>query len=136
MKAAKEGFRDIVDLLLQNSANLDEIENRYGMTALMLAAKWGNADICKFLIDNGANMNLKAFNHSTALVMALETRNEKTAMVLIQEGADLTIKNNQGLSALDIARLKGLKKAKIAIQISDGVKSQPEHISPSNHAFM
>ena len=59
-----------------------------------------------FLIESGANINLRARNGETALMIAISQGDNALPLVhsLLEHGADLTIQNNSGSTALDYAR--------------------------------
>ena len=56
MVAADERKKDIVQLLVQNNADVN-LKGSYGYTALIYAAKRGQKDIAKILLDNNADVN-------------------------------------------------------------------------------
>lgn len=55
MVASFEGHLDIVQLLLDNGAEVNDVDST-GMTALMLAAERGHLEIVKLLLSKGANI--------------------------------------------------------------------------------
>ena len=58
MVASFEGHLDIVQLLLDNGAKVNDVDST-GMTALMLAAERGHLEIVKLLLSKGANIDNK-----------------------------------------------------------------------------
>ena len=100
MMASIEGNLPLVKtLVLQNKARLDHI----GWTPLHYACAKGHLDVAKFLVTNGAIVDSKAFNATTPLMMAVQSGNEKLVLFLLENGADLRLRNTQGFSAIDIA---------------------------------
>merc|ERR1712038_539558 len=65
IEAAANGHKDIVQILLDNGANID-YQNNYGETALTRAALNGKKDVVQFLLDRGANTRLKTKYGDTA----------------------------------------------------------------------
>merc|ERR1712038_1651420 len=62
--AARNGHKDIVQILLDNGAKIDHQSN-YGDTALYWAAHYGGKDVVQLLLDRGANTKLKnIFGHT------------------------------------------------------------------------
>lgn len=61
--------KDIIELLLNNGANLQK-ENNFGYTSLMLASMKGNVEIVKYLILKGANIDAQNNKGDTALILA------------------------------------------------------------------
>jgi len=64
--AAKEGYKDIVELLLNGGAEIN-IKGLFEETALHLASRNGHKDVVKLLIAKGAKINLKDSYTFTAL---------------------------------------------------------------------
>lgn len=61
---------------------MDVNESRNGMTPLMYAARYNNAEIAKFLIEKGANILAKDYNGYTALNLAEGGNATKVADVI------------------------------------------------------
>ena len=72
--------------LLENGADVNAIDDS-GETALMKAAKMGDAMTINILLNNGADINSKDLSGKTALIYALENDNQITANILKQAGA-------------------------------------------------
>jgi ankyrin repeat protein len=66
MAAAINGYAEIVKLLAEYGAILDE-KNNDGTTALIFASQNGNNEVVKVLLENGANPDLKDNNGKSAL---------------------------------------------------------------------
>jgi ankyrin repeat protein len=52
--AARMGHEAAVRLLLENSAELESKDNKYGQTPLSLAARMGHGAVVKLLLEKGA----------------------------------------------------------------------------------
>ncbi len=100
MIAAYKSDKATVETLLSLEAEV----NRPGWTALHYAAAVGANDIVKLLLDASAYIDAESPNMTTPLMMAARGGHILTVKLLIDEGADLTLKNDQGLSALDLAK--------------------------------
>ena len=61
-------------------------------------------EVIKFLLENGANPNLQDKNGETALHGAAFFLNVQNIQTLLNYGADLTIKNNKGLTAIEVVK--------------------------------
>ena len=83
---------------------LDAEVNRPGWTALHYAASVGANDIVQILLDASAYIDAESPNKTTPLMMAARGGHILTVKLLLDEGADATLKNDQGLSAIDLAR--------------------------------
>jgi ankyrin repeat protein len=100
--AVAGGFLDIVDLLADNGADVNYVSKTYG-SMLMHAAKTSYR-ITQRLIDAGAEMDWQLeSNGETPLMAAIKANKAKCAEILLNEGADASLKNNDGLTAKDLA---------------------------------
>ena len=75
-----------------------------------------NFEGTKFLIDAGADVKKTFSDGSTMLHLAAETGAAEMVQLLLSSGADPTIKNNGGLTPLDVAvNYKKLDAIKVLI---------------------
>ena len=83
MVASFEGHLGIVQLLLDNGAEVNDVDST-GMTALMLAAEQGDLEIVKILLLKGANIDNKTTvgPPQNALEIAREHHHDDVAEVL------------------------------------------------------
>ena len=100
MIAAYKANKAAVETLLSLEAEV----NRPGWTALHYAAAAGANDIVKLLLDASAYIDAESPNMTTPLMMAARGGHILTVKLLLDEGADMTLKNDQGLSALELAK--------------------------------
>lgn len=101
--AAWGGHKEIVDLLIENGADVNLISGDYG-SALAAAALSGYKNIVNILIEHGADVNLllPSGNYGSALAAAAWGEDKEIVDLLIEEGADLNL-------ALSIAASRGDK---------------------------
>jgi ankyrin repeat protein len=117
--AVERGYRDVADLLLEHKADPD-INNSAGQTPLMEAAKTGKADLVRDLVAHHADLNAKegddglpgtldvsAGTGMTPLILAVVGNHLAVANILLQAGADVSIRNRGGQDALDVAIKNG-----------------------------
>jgi hypothetical protein len=79
-----------------------------GWTCLMTAALHGHLDICRLLIDKGAQVNAKDRNGCTPLHWAAERGHIEIVRLLCDHGADVDARNHQdGSRPLHYAARKG-----------------------------
>ncbi|KAJ6661410.1 hypothetical protein lerEdw1_015039 [Lerista edwardsae] len=73
MIAAVTGQLSLVQLLVSRNAAIDKQDSVHGWTALMQATYHGNKEVVKYLLNQGADVNLRAKNGYTAfdLIMLL-----------------------------------------------------------------
>lgn len=69
---------------------------RGSLTPLMYAARQGNADAVRALLEGGANINAMSADKSTALLLATINGRFDVAKLLVEQGADLSIANMDG----------------------------------------
>ena len=103
MLAAIGGMREACERLIA----LDADVNKTGWTPLHYAAAGGHDDIVQLLLDHYAYIDAESPNQTTPLMMAAMYGSTRTVTVLINAGADLSLRNAQGLSALDFAQSAG-----------------------------
>jgi ankyrin repeat protein len=101
----------VVKALLARGA----IVNRPGYTALHFAAAAGDDEIAKILLAHHAYIDAEAPAKYTPLMMAAREGKESTVQLLLEEGADATLKNSESLTAAQIA--ERAEKPRIAAAI-------------------
>ncbi|MEQ9164954.1 MAG: ankyrin repeat domain-containing protein, partial [Fulvivirga sp.] len=67
----------------------------------------GHDEIAKYLIDNGADVNLQSANGATALFYAINFSQHNMVKLLIGNGADLTMTDAKGNTAYEQAKRQG-----------------------------
>jgi len=77
--------------------------NQPGWTALHYAAANGSEELIDFLLSESAYIDAESPNKTTPLMMAVRFGKYNAANLLIEQGADIGLKNEQGLTALDFA---------------------------------
>jgi ankyrin repeat protein len=100
MIASFQGNLEAVKKLVTAGAEV----NQPGWTALHYAAANGDTDLIAFLLENYAYIDAESPNKTTPLMMAVRAGKIYAVKLLLDEGADLTVKNDQGMTALDFAR--------------------------------
>lgn len=136
MTAAANGNVHLVETILRLRANI-LINNKYGESALALAALnghkevvcilvdagarinasgWGalhyavfngQADIVRYLVDQGGDVNARAPNHHTALMLAARNGHGEIVRILLAAGANPDLSDLEGNTALRIAQKAG-----------------------------
>jgi uncharacterized protein len=83
--------------------------NRPGWTALHYAASSGSIPIIQRLLDESAFIDAESPNKTTPLMMAARSGHTAVVKLLLEEGADPTLKNEADMVAADFARAQGFK---------------------------
>ena len=81
----------------------------------MYGALYKNVDVCKLLLEYGANLDLQDVHGGTALMVATRAGSPEVAGLLLKAGANTKIKDRDDMTALDIAHKH--KQGKIAKMI-------------------
>lgn len=71
-----------------------------GWTALIYAATGGHDDIVRYLLDQGARIDAASPNGTTALMMAVRESHASTVDLLLGRGANVNHRNETGATAL------------------------------------
>jgi quinoprotein dehydrogenase-associated probable ABC transporter substrate-binding protein len=123
--------------LLEAGAKVNEPSGDDGLTPLMIAAGQTSpaegamflpgstrpTDIAQGLIERGADVNAQSKSGVTALMIAAAHNNPPMIGILIDAGADPTLKNNLGETAADVAKHNGNLEAGQAIKVLSAAKS-------------
>ena len=102
MMAALKGNLEAVKALLARDADV----NKTGWAPLHYAASAGSRQhvaIIALLLENHAYIDATSPNGTTPLMMAAQYGSNEAVQLLLDEGADPTLKNQLGLSAVDFA---------------------------------
>ena len=114
-----EAMEAILRILLQNGADPDVRHDSTGQSMLHFAASLGLDNIVTLLLDANASVDLKNSNNGdTALMLAARYAVEgidaitqeafaRTVEILLKNGASITVENNAGETAIDIAEAIG-----------------------------
>ena len=115
MNAYIRGNKELVELLINSGADVNLIDfnlkDNYGRTKLMEASKIGNKEAVELLINAGARVNEIDNDGNTALFYACRLRDYtifdkkclKLVKFLIDNGANVNIKNNVGQTPLSVS---------------------------------
>ena len=100
MFAAIGGSLPVARLLVERGAQV----NHPGWTPLHYCAAGGKPDLCQFLLDKDADIDARAPNGTTPLMMAVHEGHFSVVKLLVWEVADVSAKNDDGATALMWAR--------------------------------
>jgi uncharacterized protein len=100
MMAALKGRLQTAKTLIAKGADV----NKPGWAPLHYAATGGHVALMKLLLEEHAFIDAQSPNKSTPLMMAAFYGSEEAVKLLLEEGADVMMKNDQGMSAVDFAQ--------------------------------
>jgi ankyrin repeat protein len=107
MLAAFNGHTEAAQVLLENDADVSLRDNN-GRTALMFAASGPFPATVRLLLENGANVNaVDSDEHFTALMTAAAEGLSPIVDMLLDAGADPTMKDVDNDTAANFARQRG-----------------------------
>ncbi|RLN86781.1 hypothetical protein BBJ28_00026226, partial [Nothophytophthora sp. Chile5] len=106
--AASNGHSAVVRVLLEGARSADvDVTNKENWTPLIAAAKRGNIEIVRLLIEKNADVNRKRRDDMTALHLATERGHTEMVDLLLSHGADADAKNWERLTPLMMAATRG-----------------------------
>jgi uncharacterized protein len=100
MMAAIKGQTELAIAMIGKGADV----NKPGWTPLHYAATAGNVQLIKILLENYAYIDAESPNKTTPLMMAAHYGTPGAVKLLLEEGADVSLKNDLGLTAIDFAQ--------------------------------
>ena len=106
VNAAQDGNVETVKMLLAAGVDVNARDKYYKQTALYEAVVSGSPETVFALLSAGADVNARPdenFNFGETPLIAASTKNAEIVKLLIDEGADVNIKNSQGQTALMMA---------------------------------
>jgi uncharacterized protein len=106
-QAVRRGDVKCLRRLLTAGAEINA-RDRYGQTALMIAARGGKSSVVHLLLENGAALDYTAKYGLSALMLAVIGGHIDIVRALVEAGADLTIRGTgapgfAAKTALDLA---------------------------------
>jgi cytohesin len=117
-RAAIEGHKDVIELLLAKGADV-EARCVSGATALHYAAERDRTEITTLLIGNGTDVNIKNSKGDTPLHYAAKAGHKDIVELVISKGADINARDDEGHTPLDIATSRNRKDI-VELLISKG----------------
>jgi ankyrin repeat protein len=92
-------YIEVVKILLAQGADV-HAKDKYGYTAIHLAADITNTEIMELLLAHGANVNAKSKDGTTPVHRAANNFNADTMELLLAHGADVNAKTKNGYTAI------------------------------------
>ncbi|XP_066112760.1 ankyrin repeat and SAM domain-containing protein 6 [Saccopteryx bilineata] len=96
MLAAVTGQLPLVQLLVERHAEVDKQDSVHGWTALMQATYHGNKEIVKYLLNQGADVTLRAKNGYTAFDLVMLLSDPDTELVRLLASVCMQVNKDKG----------------------------------------
>lgn len=125
--AIKSGNLDTVKQLLTEKELVNFKEEGSRITPLMEAAKSGQEEIARYLLQQGADVNARDILGESALIYAIEAGNVKIVQMLIDKGADVNMRTKLGVTPLVRAATLGRRKI-VEILLSHGADIEAKNL--------
>jgi ankyrin repeat protein len=98
---------ELMELLISRGADVKGVDAQWFRTPLFVAANASDLRPMEVLLRRGADPNARDLKKWTPLLMSVLGKNAAAAARLVEAGADPTLKNDDGVSALEIATKSG-----------------------------
>lgn len=127
VKAVKLNRLEIVKLLLENNANVNQRKPIDLYSGLMVAAKYNFAPIAKLLIDNGADVNQYSVMMRTSLyIAALHNSLSVAKLLVLSDEINTNFSNIAGLCPISVASRQNNKEIVRLLKNLESAKA-PSH---------
>jgi ankyrin repeat protein len=94
------GHADTVKALLKHA---DDLQQNDAEELMMIACGLGHTDVAKALLKHGISPNARGIKQRTAIMAAAAFNKPEVTKLLLDNGADATLQDEDGFNAFDIA---------------------------------
>jgi|GEM_PF-5708523 ankyrin repeat protein len=115
--AIKGNLPQIIQKLIQNGVNINKPDEMKEIPLVLAFSAQDFRLISQMLVDAGANINLRLNANETLLFWAIRNADIDRIDFLLQNHADPFLKNDQGMSALDLIRSVQSKNKRDQIRV-------------------
>ncbi len=112
-KAAEKGDLSAIKMLLQKNPKLviaRDMKRTPGNTPLHFAASGDHTEVIEYLIEKGADVNMKSYFGMTPLHVAAQNGQQKVTELLIKKGAAIHVKDRSRHTPVFYAAFRGYTK--------------------------
>ncbi len=121
LQATKDGETEIVKALIESGADV-KAKNKYGETALIVAAAWGHSEIVQIFLRAGADVNAQGEDGDTAMLKAITEGHTEIVKMLREAGSP-------EVTLIQAARHGLLETVKALIESGADVKAKDDEHS-------
>lgn len=125
LRAVKLNRLEMVKLLLDNKANINQVKPVDRFSGLMIAAKHNNLEVAKLLISRGIDVTLTTVIGRNALHIAALSDSIDVAKVLVNE-TNIDVNAREGICALAVAARQDHREIVSFLKNQVGEKSPSE----------
>lgn len=126
LRAVKLNELEMVKLLLDNHADINQVRPIDLFSGLMIAAKRNNAEMARLLISRGINVELYTVSSRNALHIAALNNSVEVAKVLVKE-TNIDVNAREGLCALAVAARQDHREIVSLLKNLKGEKAPSAH---------
>lgn len=101
--AVEKGDKVLVRMLLEHNAKVNAMDSRNGWTPLFIAVANKDIKMLGILVEFGAKVNAQSYSGNSALHIATGRGYTDVVKVLVQYGADLSLKNSHWDTPVNVA---------------------------------
>lgn len=122
---------EMMEVLISAGTNINHQAKRTGYTPLMNALNGCKNDVAKFLIEKGADINIKSNDGTTALTLACGC-SEEIAKQLLAKGADIKAVSDRGMGAFTQCTGVGLSREAVSYEFAEFLLERGANIDETN----
>jgi ankyrin repeat protein len=117
--SAKHGYTSLLDFMLNSGFDIDAFIPEFyeDRTLIHIASQFGQLQSVNFLIERGANVNIRTSKMNTALHFAAINNSKRFIKLLLDKGASVNVRGDSGNTPLHkAARLGNLRATKVLVE--------------------
>lgn len=118
--ASKKGLRELVDLMIQNGANVNKKNQKTNLSPLQYALTYARSSVAELLIKSGADVNVTDVQGNTLLSTAILSYNTYIAKLLIEHGADVNAPSGTNKTPVLDTAISHLDKERVEFLLKNG----------------
>lgn len=126
MWASKESHEDVIELLLDENADIEAEGCNSGLSPLNIASQHGHASIARILISGGAEIETKDDDGCTPLHNAAKNGSSETVKVLLEAKAEIDAADVNGSSPLMYAARESSEVVKLLLEAGSEVNKKDD----------
>lgn len=118
--ASKKGLRELVDLMIQNGANVNKKNQKTNLSPLQYALTYARSSVAELLIKSGADVTVTDVQGNTLLGTAILSNNTYITKLLIEHGADVNAPSGTNKTPVLDSAISHLDKERVEFLLKNG----------------